>query len=90
MESRESIRSSNAKILTESTDPVERLKLVITTVIAGLHLTCTQAKPFNPILGMLLCCVSDSGFVVSDSEPDHQARPIRRRSRTERKFSASK
>jgi len=32
-------------------DPLERLKYVITFAIGGLHNTCTQKKPFNPILG---------------------------------------
>jgi len=35
----------------QTTDPVERLKLVICFAISGLALTCRQAKPFNPILG---------------------------------------
>jgi len=33
------------------TDPLERLKLVITFAISGLHNTCHLGKPFNPILG---------------------------------------
>jgi len=32
-------------------DPVERLKLIICFAIGGLHNTCRQKKPFNPILG---------------------------------------
>jgi len=32
-------------------DPLERFKKVITFYIAGIHLTSTQRKPFNPILG---------------------------------------
>eukprot|EP01087_Luapelamoeba_hula_P013720 TRINITY_DN3940_c0_g1_i1.p1 TRINITY_DN3940_c0_g1~~TRINITY_DN3940_c0_g1_i1.p1 ORF type:complete len:369 (-),score=56.19 TRINITY_DN3940_c0_g1_i1:641-1747(-) len=35
----------------EQTDPVERMKWVITFYLAGIHLTATQKKPFNPILG---------------------------------------
>eukprot|EP01087_Luapelamoeba_hula_P021186 TRINITY_DN735_c0_g1_i1.p1 TRINITY_DN735_c0_g1~~TRINITY_DN735_c0_g1_i1.p1 ORF type:complete len:442 (+),score=89.76 TRINITY_DN735_c0_g1_i1:324-1649(+) len=35
----------------ESSDPVERFKLVITFAIAGFQNTCAQMKPFNPILG---------------------------------------
>ncbi|KAL6062324.1 Oxysterol-binding protein 4 [Balamuthia mandrillaris] len=34
-----------------TTDPLERLKNVIAFFIAGTHLTATQKKPFNPILG---------------------------------------
>eukprot|EP01092_Planopodium_desertum_P009530 TRINITY_DN40803_c0_g4_i1.p1 TRINITY_DN40803_c0_g4~~TRINITY_DN40803_c0_g4_i1.p1 ORF type:complete len:386 (-),score=76.88 TRINITY_DN40803_c0_g4_i1:62-1063(-) len=32
-------------------DPVERMKYVIAFAISGLHNTCKQKKPFNPILG---------------------------------------
>jgi len=32
-------------------EPVERLKYVITFLIAGLHRSGKQLKPFNPILG---------------------------------------
>jgi len=35
----------------ETSDPVERLKLVIAFFFGGLHLVCEQMKPFNPILG---------------------------------------
>eukprot|EP01132_Coremiostelium_polycephalum_P003275 gene3275-4102_t len=35
----------------EATDPVERLKYVISFTISGLHLTSTLTKPFNPLLG---------------------------------------
>jgi len=34
-----------------TTDPIERFKLVITFVVAGMHLTPSFRKPFNPILG---------------------------------------
>jgi len=36
-----------------TTDPVERLKNVVTFAISGLSNTCTQKKPFNPILGKI-------------------------------------
>ena len=32
-------------------DPIERLKLVITFVVSGMHMVASQRKPFNPILG---------------------------------------
>jgi hypothetical protein len=32
-------------------DPVERLRLVMTFLVSGLHMTCSLGKPFNPILG---------------------------------------
>lgn len=34
-----------------TTDPLERFKLVISFVIAGIHLAPAARKPFNPILG---------------------------------------
>jgi hypothetical protein len=34
-----------------TSDPVERLKFVMCFVVAGIHLTPTYRKPFNPILG---------------------------------------
>lgn len=34
-----------------ATDPVERLKLVMSFVLAGIHLAPAARKPFNPILG---------------------------------------
>lgn len=33
------------------TDAVERLKLVITFTVSGMHQVASQRKPFNPILG---------------------------------------
>jgi len=35
----------------KATDPIERMKYVITFAISGLHNTVKQKKPFNPILG---------------------------------------
>ncbi len=31
--------------------PYERFKLVITSLVAGMHIGCQQLKPFNPFLG---------------------------------------
>ncbi|KAJ6249101.1 oxysterol-binding protein [Anaeramoeba flamelloides] len=39
------------RLATETTNPIERMKLFICTVISSLHLTTKQLKPFNPILG---------------------------------------
>ena len=36
---------------TQINDPIERIKKVITMLIAALHLNAKQTKPFNPILG---------------------------------------
>lgn len=33
------------------TDPLERLKLVATFIVSGMHQVASQRKPFNPILG---------------------------------------
>jgi hypothetical protein len=38
-------------LATRTNDPVERVKLVVTMVIAGLYNGTKQKKPFNPILG---------------------------------------
>lgn len=35
----------------QTKDPVERFKLVVTWLVAGLHRGTIQLKPFNPILG---------------------------------------
>jgi hypothetical protein len=35
----------------KTNDPIERMKLVITYAVAGLHMNIKQLKPFNPILG---------------------------------------
>ena len=32
-------------------DPVERLKFVISFIVSGMHQVATQRKPFNPIIG---------------------------------------
>lgn len=55
----------------EATDPVERLKNVIASVIAGLHLTCTQAKPFNPILGETYQGVFEDGTLIYCEQVSH-------------------
>jgi len=39
------------KKASETNDPLEQIKQVLSFMIAGLHLNITQRKPFNPILG---------------------------------------
>ena len=39
------------KKASETKDPLEQIKLVLSFMVAGLHLNITQRKPFNPILG---------------------------------------
>jgi len=38
----------------ETSDHMERLKLVITNSVSSMYLCCSQNKPFNPILGETL------------------------------------
>lgn len=38
----------------ECFNPVERMKIIITMAISGIHLNAKQLKPFNPILGETL------------------------------------
>ncbi len=42
-------------------DPLERMKLVVSFAVAGLHLAVTQLKPFNPLLGETLEGSFDDG-----------------------------
>jgi hypothetical protein len=35
----------------ESTDPLHRLKCIISMGIGSLYIICRQLKPFNPLLG---------------------------------------
>jgi hypothetical protein len=52
-------------------DPVRRLKLVATGVLAGLHLKCEQAKPFNPILGETYEAVYEAGHRLYVEQVSH-------------------
>ena len=38
----------------DTTDPLERFKLVITFAMSSIYLCCGQNKPFNPLLGETL------------------------------------
>eukprot|EP00698_Gefionella_okellyi_P007410 TRINITY_DN1806_c0_g1_i2.p1 TRINITY_DN1806_c0_g1~~TRINITY_DN1806_c0_g1_i2.p1 ORF type:complete len:413 (-),score=77.45 TRINITY_DN1806_c0_g1_i2:891-2075(-) len=55
----------------ESTDPVERLKFVMAFMLSGLHLTCKQAKPFNPILGETFQATYPDGTQVYCEQVSH-------------------
>ncbi|KAN0014925.1 hypothetical protein ACTFIU_001245 [Dictyostelium citrinum] len=44
------------KAAAETNDPIERMKMVASFVVSGLHLTTTIAKPFNPLLGETFEC----------------------------------
>lgn len=52
-------------------DPVTRLKLVAAGVLAGLHLKCEQAKPFNPILGETYEAVYEAGHRLYVEQVSH-------------------
>eukprot|EP00475_Leptophrys_vorax_P040251 TRINITY_DN7435_c0_g1_i1.p1 TRINITY_DN7435_c0_g1~~TRINITY_DN7435_c0_g1_i1.p1 ORF type:complete len:537 (+),score=170.35 TRINITY_DN7435_c0_g1_i1:48-1658(+) len=52
-------------------DPVQRLKHVVTFAIAGLHLTCSMEKPFNPILGETLQGVYSDGTELFMEQMSH-------------------
>eukprot|EP01100_Stratorugosa_tubuloviscum_P008315 TRINITY_DN345_c4_g1_i1.p1 TRINITY_DN345_c4_g1~~TRINITY_DN345_c4_g1_i1.p1 ORF type:complete len:361 (-),score=190.07 TRINITY_DN345_c4_g1_i1:115-1197(-) len=54
-----------------ASDPVERLKCVVTFAIAGLSNTCTQLKPFNPILGETFQGIYDDGTEVFSEQSSH-------------------
>jgi hypothetical protein len=45
-------------------DPISRMKTVITFAISGLYLAMTQLKPFNPILGETLAASFDDGTQI--------------------------
>eukprot|EP01098_Paradermamoeba_levis_P006838 TRINITY_DN2846_c0_g1_i1.p1 TRINITY_DN2846_c0_g1~~TRINITY_DN2846_c0_g1_i1.p1 ORF type:complete len:369 (-),score=119.45 TRINITY_DN2846_c0_g1_i1:98-1204(-) len=55
----------------KTSDPVERLKLVVTFVISGLHNTCSQKKPLNPILGETYECVFEDGTTCYMEQSSH-------------------
>jgi len=45
----------------DTDDPLERLKLVISSGISSIYLCCGQMKPFNPILGETLQAEFEDG-----------------------------
>lgn len=55
----------------ECTDPLERLKYVIAFSVAGLHLTATQKKPFNPILGETFQALFEDGTKIFCEQSSH-------------------
>jgi len=55
----------------KTTDPVERLKLVITFAISGLHNTVHLKKPFNPILGETYQATFEDGTEVFCEQTCH-------------------
>ncbi|EGG13889.1 oxysterol binding family protein [Cavenderia fasciculata] len=54
-----------------TSDPVERLKLVVSFTVAGLHLTSTLSKPFNPLLGETFQAHFSDGTQVYSEQTSH-------------------
>jgi hypothetical protein len=55
----------------DATDPVERMKYVMTFAVAGLHHGVGQMKPFNPILGETYQAVLNDGTEVCCEHTSH-------------------
>jgi hypothetical protein len=55
----------------ECKDPVERMKYVIAFSVSGLHLTTTQKKPFNPILGETHQAFFEDGTALFCEQSSH-------------------
>jgi len=55
----------------EATDPLDRFKNVVSMLVAGLHNTCTQMKPFNPILGETFEATFDDGSQIFLEQSSH-------------------
>lgn len=53
------------------TNPVERMKMVVTFAIAGLSNTCTSKKPLNPILGETFEATFDDGTQIFCEQVSH-------------------
>eukprot|EP00005_Dracoamoeba_jomungandri_P002071 CAMPEP_0174252632 /NCGR_PEP_ID=MMETSP0439-20130205/2020_1 /TAXON_ID=0 /ORGANISM="Stereomyxa ramosa, Strain Chinc5" /LENGTH=390 /DNA_ID=CAMNT_0015333195 /DNA_START=14 /DNA_END=1186 /DNA_ORIENTATION=+ len=54
-----------------TSNPVERMKFVICCLVGGLHLSATQKKPFNPILGETYQGVFEDGTLVYCEQTTH-------------------
>eukprot|EP01091_Cochliopodium_minus_P009362 TRINITY_DN2295_c0_g1_i1.p1 TRINITY_DN2295_c0_g1~~TRINITY_DN2295_c0_g1_i1.p1 ORF type:complete len:385 (+),score=126.84 TRINITY_DN2295_c0_g1_i1:31-1185(+) len=55
----------------EATDPVERFKCIVSLMVAGLHNTCKQIKPFNPILGETYEATYEDGSEIFMEQSSH-------------------
>lgn len=58
------------------TDPVERMKRVVSTAIGGLYVSAKQLKPFNPLLGETFQAVFPEHNITIDSEHTSHHPPI--------------
>jgi len=50
---------------------IERMKLVTTSFISGLHFGLTMGKPFNPIIGETFQCKSGNSLVYAEQTSHH-------------------
>jgi len=56
----------------QSSDPVERMRLVIVWLLAGFHQLCALGKPFNPILGETYqATFPDGSFIYVEQSSHH-------------------
>eukprot|EP01091_Cochliopodium_minus_P000811 TRINITY_DN1071_c0_g1_i1.p1 TRINITY_DN1071_c0_g1~~TRINITY_DN1071_c0_g1_i1.p1 ORF type:complete len:213 (-),score=60.11 TRINITY_DN1071_c0_g1_i1:166-771(-) len=55
----------------KTTDPVERMRWVVTELVAGLHNTLIQLKPFNPILGETFEATFEDGSQIFMEQSSH-------------------
>lgn len=55
----------------QTTDPVERFKIVVAFALASLHLQVTEKKPFNPILGETCQLHFDDGTEIFLEQTTH-------------------
>jgi len=55
----------------EAKDPLERFKWIVTFMISSLHNTCTQLKPFNPILGETYEASFEDGTQIFMEQSSH-------------------
>lgn len=52
-------------------DPIERMKLTVSFLVAGMHRAVAQRKPFNPILGETSRARFEDGTDVYVDQPSH-------------------
>jgi len=55
----------------EAKDPVERFKCIVSMMVGGLHNTCKQYKPFNPILGETYEATYEDGSEIYMEQSSH-------------------
>jgi hypothetical protein len=55
----------------ETTNKIERLKLVVTFAIAGLYCSMQQLKPFNPLIGKTLEASMEDGSKIFIEHTSH-------------------